>query len=243
MSFIPSCDNDKDALLSISKIYGVEENRVYDLIGLINKADYSYWDLAGDDFSKFVCDYFEKYPSKDIKYAYFYHTTSYNGKESWFNEGILGSSRSIEVFLNKTKEFIPVNKFNNLACYVRAQINTRSEYESAINNACGPYSWSTLSGARNQGINYIIPESIRDFNDDEIEKILRLKLIPVILKFKGLVKDINLYSSTLIAYLYSKLHGESDFHLSHQHICNGETIPKENISEFIELVINDFGQE
>ncbi len=185
----------------------------------------------------------EASPSASVTHACYYHSTSYGGSPSWFDEGLLGSSQGVERFLDKITEWLPLEKQLVAKQAAKGIVKLRSEYEGFAAETCGPYAWNTLTAASSSqsGVRYRIPEAIQDMWSPnfcgngglvDLKGIIEERLKPVVVKFKGKTSNIDDYCATLWAYLLSD---DGECHLTHTFKGNGLAIPKEDIIALIDL--------
>ncbi|WBM38696.1 hypothetical protein [Alcaligenes faecalis] len=244
MSFIPSCDDREDAIRSLSEIYRVSTENIENILQASEILEISqiYSEINSPHFLFLVCCLLKASPRDDITHACYYHSTSYNGSSSWFDEGLLGSSQGVEHFLDKITDLIPPEKQLLAKQKAKRIVKLRSEYESSTAETCGPYAWDTLTAARFSlsGVRYRIPEAIQDLFYPsfcgngvvvDLRGIIEKHLKPVVVKFKGKISDIDKYCTTLWAYLLS----DGECHLVHTFLGNGQTIPKEDIVALLDV--------
>lgn len=245
MSFIPSCDHREDAIRSLSEIYAVSTekiDRVHRASEVIQIAEvYSQIDSPGFHFV--VCHLLKASPRADITHACYYHSTSYGGCPSWFDEGLLGSSQGVGRFLDKITEWLPPEKQLVAKQAARGIVKLRSEYEGSTAEVCGPYAWNTFTAASSSpsGVRYRVPEAIEDLWSPsfcgngglvDLRGIIEERLKPVVVKFKGKILNIDDYCATLWAYLLSD---DGECHLTHTFTGNGLAIPKEDIVALMDV--------
>lgn len=110
MTFIPSCDNREDAIRSLSEIYTVSTEKIDRALQaqVVQEIAEEYSEIKTDGFHFVVCSLLGASPRTDITHASFYHSTSYNGSTSWFDDGLLGSSQGAGRFLDKIIEWLPL---------------------------------------------------------------------------------------------------------------------------------------
>lgn len=243
MSFIPSCDNKEDAIISLAQIYTVpvkEIERVLTHPDVVEIAK-SDTELSSFHFPFIISQLLKSHPRYELTHAAYYHSTSYNGCPSWFDEGLLGSSAGIERFIEKISGSIPEDKREAVVQRSRRIVAVRSELEGSNAKGTGPYAWNTLAAASlsKDGIRYQVPEAIQDLwgssfmgHGDLIDLggVIREKLKPVVVKFKGATSDLDTYCSVLWGYILSE-NGET--HLTHTFLGNGIGIPRESILAII----------
>lgn len=245
MSFIPSCDHREDAFRSLSEIYAVSTekiDRVLRASEVLQIAEvYSQIDSPGFHFV--VCHLLKASPRADITHACYYHSTSYGGCPSWFDEGLLGSSQGVGRFLDKITEWLPPEKQLVAKQAARGIVKLRSEYEGSTAEVCGPYAWNTFTAASSSpsGVRYRVPEAIQDLWSPsfcgngglvDLRGIIEERLKPVVVKFKGKILNIDDYCATLWAYLLSD---DGECHLTHTFTGNGLAIPKEDIVALMDV--------
>ncbi len=243
--FIPSCDNREDAIRSLAEIYAVPTDEIDRVLRNpeVQQIAEVYSEIDTRGFHFFVCHLLKASPRTDITQAYYYHSTSYNGCTSWFDEGLLGSSQGVERFLEKITEWIPPEKQSLAKQAARGIVTRRSEFEGSTPEMCGPYAWNTFTAASSSsnGIRYRVPEAIQDLwsssfcgggGGGDFSEIIEERLRPVVVKFKGGVSNIDDYSATLWAYLLSD---DGECHLKHTFTGNGLAIPREDIAELIDV--------
>lgn len=245
INWIPSCDDREDAIRSLAKIYSVSTgdiDRVLKAPEVLEIAEvYSEIDTQGFHFV--VCHLLKANPRTDVTHASYYHSTSYDGDRSWFDEGLLGTARGVGRFLDKITEWIPAGN-QLLAKQASERIaKVRSEYEGSSAEGTGPYAWNTFTAASSSpsGIRYRVPEAIQDLWSPsfcgaggrlDLNGIIRERLRPVVVKFKGKTSDINDYCATLWAYCLSD---QGECHLRHTFIGDGTAIPREDILALIDV--------
>lgn len=246
MNFIPSCDNQEDAVNSLARIYRVPNKRIVDLIhsDSVTKIVEYYSDCLRPDFLFFTSKFLESVPDYTITHAAYYHTTSYNGCESWFDESLLGAKRGIQKFLENISEHIPENMREEVFEKSSELSVQRSNYERLTSKSAGPYAWNTLEAASSpsKGFGYRIPEIIQDLWNPsgigsggfiDLSPLIEDKLKPVVVKFIGKTSCLNDYCGSLFAYLFAE---ESDVvHVQHTFDGNGSAIPQDKILELIDL--------
>ena len=245
MSFIPSCDHREDAIRSLSEIYAVSTekiDRVLRASEVLQIAEvYSQIDSPGFHFV--VCHLLKASPRADITHACYYHSTSYGGCPSWFDEGLLGSSQGVGRFLDKITEWLPPEKQLVAKQAARGIVKLRSEYEGSTAEVCGPYAWNTFTAASSSpsGVRYRVPEAIQDLWSPsfcgngglvDLRGIIEERLKPVVVKFKGKILNIDDYCATLWAYLLSD---DGECHLTHTFTGHGLAIPKEDIVALMDV--------
>ena len=245
MSFIPSCDHREDAIRSLSEIYAVSTekiDRVLRASEVLQIAEvYSQIDSPGFHFV--VCHLLKASPRADITHACYYHSTSYGGCPSWFDEGLLGSSQGVGRFLDKITEWLPPEKQLVAKQAARGIVKLRSEYEGSTAEVCGPYAWNTFTAASSSpsGVRYRVPEAIQDLWSPsfcgngglvDLRGIIEERLKPVVVKFKGKILNIDDYCATLWAYLLSD---DGECHLTHTFTGDGQAIPKEDIVALMDV--------
>lgn len=246
MNFIPSCDDREDAIRSLSEIFKVSSRdieRVLQAPEILEIAqDCHQINTLGFHFV--VSHILKASPRQEITHACYYHSTSYDGDASWFDEGLLGTEGGAGRFLEKIAEWIPAMMLETARHSVRRIVETRSGYEGATAESTGPYAWNTFTAASSSysGIRYRVPEAIRDLWSPsgpeegglvDLEGIIKDKLKPVVIKFKGKISDLDDYCAVLWAYLLSD---NGDCHLTHTFIGNGEAICREDIVAIIDII-------
>lgn len=245
MSFIPSCDNKEDAFRSLANIYTVTEKEIERIlthpdIVEIAKSD---TELLSPYFPAVINQLLKSTPRYELTHAAYYHSTSYDGSPSWFDEGLLGSSAGIRRFIEKISALIPEENREAALKESCRIVAFRSELEGSTAKGTGPYAWNTLAAASSSenGIRYQIPEAIQDLWGNsfvghgdliDLDGVIREKLKPVVVKFKGATSDLETYCSVLWGYLLSE---NGDTHLTHTFIGNGVGIPRENILAIINV--------
>ncbi|OWJ93193.1 hypothetical protein B6S59_17310 [Pseudomonas sp. A46] len=245
MSFIPSCDNKEDAIKSLAKIYAVPVKEIERILTHPDVVEIAKSDteLLSPYFPAVISLILKSSPRYEIAHAAYYHSTSYDGRPSWFDEGLLGSSAGIGRFIEKISGLIPKERREAVVQESRRIVAFRSELEGSAAEGTGPYAWNTLAAASSSenGIRYQVPEAIQDLlgssfvgHGDLIDLAggIREKLRPVVVKFKGATSDLDTYCSVLWGYLLSE-NGET--HLTHTFIGNGVGIPKESILAIIDV--------
>lgn len=245
MTFIPSCDNREDAIKSLAEIYTVSTEKIDGAIQaqVVQEIAEVYSEIQTDGFHFVVCSLLGASPRTDITHASFYHSTSYNGSISWFDDGLLGSSQGAGRFLDKIIEWLPPNKYLAAKQAVLEITQRRSEYEGSTAEACGPYAWNTFTAASSSqnGIRYRVPEAIQDLctgsmlaggKSIDLNEIVKERLSPVVVKFKGKISNIDDYYASLWAYLLSD---DGECHLCHSFAGDGRPIPKEEILALMEV--------
>lgn len=245
MSFIPSCDHREDAIRSLSEIYVVSTKEIERVLQAseVLKISEVYSQINSQKFHFVVRDLLKASPRSDIIYACYYHSTSYDGCPSWFDDGLLGSSQGVGRFLEKIIEWLPLEKQVSAKKAVNGIVERRSEYEGVTADTCGPYAWDTFTAASSSenGVRYRIPEAIQDlwFSSFcgsgglvDLREVIKEKLKPVVVKFKGKISNIDNYCATLWAYLLSD---DGECHLTHTFIGNGQTVPREDIVALMDV--------
>ena len=245
MGLIPSCDHREDAIRSLAEIYAVsteEIGRVLEASEVLEIAQV-YSQMESQGFHFVVCHLLNASPRSDITHACYYHSTSYDGRPSWFDDGLLGSSQGVGRFLEKITEWLPLEEQVVAKEAVKGIVKRRSEYEGATAETCGPYAWDTFTAASSSsnGVSYRVPEAIQDLWSSslcgggglvDLRGLIEEKLRPVVVKFKGKVSNIDAYCATLWAYLLSD---DGECHLTHTFAGDGKTIPKEDILALMEV--------
>lgn len=241
MIFIPSCDNREDAIRSLSEIYSISTKKIEALLQNSTAQEIAerYSEIKTDSFHFVVHFLLGASPKSEITHAYFYHATSYDGSNSWFDEGLLGSAQGVKHFLEKISEWLPSDKHMAAEEAALEIVALRSEYESSTAEACGPYAWNTFAAAKSSS--YMVPEAIQDLHTGsmliggrsiDLSEIIKKRLKPVVVKFKGKISNIDDYCATLWAYLLSD---DGECHLLHSFTGNGQAIPKEDILELMDV--------
>lgn len=243
MSFIPSCDDRDDAIRSLSEIYGVTSQDIERVLGsseVQGMATYGH-QIESADFRDEVARQLGASPRGDVRHAFYYHSTSYGGCPSWFEEGLHGSSLGVECFLDKITELLPTGMHLDSKQAAKRIVELRSNHEGSTASQCGPYAWNTFTAASisESGQSFRIPEAIRDLRvrspDGEVfdlAAIIRDRLKPVVVKLKGEISDIVDYSVTLWGYLLSD---DGELHLVHTFHGDGLSIPREDIVALIDV--------
>ncbi len=237
MSFIPSCDNREDAIKSLSEIYVVS---IEEIDGVLR--EHHVREIAEDlpnitvPNLLYVMSSLLKASSRtDITHACYYHSTSYSGCPSWFDEGLLGSSQGVERFLDKISDFLSPEMQLAAKQEFRRVVTDRSENEGFTAEMRGPYAWDTFTAASSSqnGINYRVPEALLPscfYGNEELANelggIIAERLKPIVVKFKGKVSNFDTCCATLWAYL---LRDNGECHLTHTFMGNGQAIPKDDI--------------
>lgn len=245
MGFIPSCDHREDAIISLSQIYAVPVGEIERVLNASEVREIAevYSEIDSPGFHFVVCHLLKASPCTDITHAYYYHSTSYDGSPSWFEEGLLGSSQGVERFLDKITEWLPPDKQLLAKQSAMRIVQLRSEYEGSKAEMCGPYAWNTFTAASSSpsGIRYRVPEAIQDLWSPsfcgngglvDLKGIIEERLKPVVVKFKGKTSNIHDYCATLWAYLLSD---EGECHLRHTFRGNGLAIPREDIAALMDV--------
>lgn len=245
MGSIPSCDCREDAIRSLSEIYAVSTEQI-DIVlrtkEVLRLAEV-YSQIGSPSFLDLVCELLKASPRADITHACYYHSTSYDGSPSWFDEGLLGSSQGVGRFLDKITEWLPLEKRTVAKSVAEEIVKQRSELEGTEAGKCGPYAWNTLTAASSNpnGVRYRVPEAIQDLWDPsfcgqgrvvDLSEIIKERLKPVVVKFKGTISDIDEYCATLWAYLLSD---NGECHLTHTFIGTGYAIPNEDIVALMDV--------
>ncbi|ABZ00066.1 hypothetical protein HMH05_19465 [Pseudomonas sp. SbB1] len=243
MSFIPSCDDRDDAIRSLSEIYGVTSRDIERVLGSSRVKDMATFghQIESAGFRDEVGRQLRASPRGDITHAFYYHSTSYGGCSSWFDEGLHGSSLGVGCFLDKITELLPPEL--HLECRQAAKriVERRSNDEGTTASQCGPYAWNTFTAASfsESGQSFRVPEAIRDLGvrspdgeEVDLPAIIRDRLKPVVVKFKGEITDIVDYCVTLWGYLLSD---DGELHLLHTFHGDGLSIPKEDIVALIDV--------
>lgn len=239
MSFIPSCDNKEDAIKSLAKIYTVSENKIERILTHSDVVEIAKNDaeLLSPCFPALISLLLKSPPRYELTHAAYYHSTSYDGCSSWFDEGLLGSSAGIGRFIEKISRLIPEDLRGAVVQESLRIVALRSELEGLTAKRAGPYAWNTFAAASSNenGVRYQVPEGIRDlwgasFIGDggliDLGGVIREQLKPVVVKFKGVTSDLDIYCSVLWGYLLSE-NGET--HLTHTFLGNGVGIPRASI--------------
>lgn len=245
MTFIPSCDNREDAIRSLSEIYSVSTEEIARVLKTPELQEISEVppEINTTSFLFVVCHLLNASPGLEITHACYYHSTSYNGCPSWFDDGLLGSSQGAERFLEKIAELIPSDKKDVAETVVKSILKLRSECEGTTAEASGPYAWDTLAAASSNpsAVRYRVPEAIRDLWSPsfygtgglvDLSAVIQERLKPVVVKFKGEISHIDNYCISLWAYLLSD---DDERHLIHSFRGNGQTISKEDIVALIDV--------
>lgn len=245
MSFIPSCDNRADAIKSLAEIYDVSEKEIERVLMHPDVLEVAKSDaeLLSPYFPAVISMLLKSSPRYELTHAAYYHSTSYDGNPSWFDEGLLGSSAGIDCFIQKILWLIPEEKRSAVIHQSSRIVALRSELEGSTAMGTGPYAWNTFAAASasNNGIRYQVPEAIQDLWSNsfvgrggliDLGGIIREKLKPVVVKFKGCTSDLDSYCSVLWGYILSE-NGET--HLTHTFIGNGSGVPRESIIAIIDV--------
>ncbi|OPE29616.1 hypothetical protein APB26_34350 [Pseudomonas aeruginosa] len=245
MSFIPSCDNSADALNSLANIYGVSHDAIREILlhPTVLEIAGEYGGMDSPWFPIVISQLLRSNPRYELDHAAYYHTTSYDGSSEWFEEGLLGSLAGAQRFLEKIAHLVPSHQRNAVGQMVSHLLATRSGCEGTTSSAAGPYAWNTFAAASGvgKGLNYQVPEIIQDiWGQSGLGKVSLIDLSddicqnlrPVVVKFKGKTSDLDTYSATLWAYLLTL---DDSKHLSHTFHATGESVPKFDILELIEL--------
>ncbi|WP_425928735.1 hypothetical protein [Pseudomonas sp. NyZ201] len=245
MNFIPSCDHRKDAIRSLSEIYAVSTKEIERVLqnSEVLKIAEVYSQINSQGFHFVVCHLLNASPRPDIIYACYYHSTSYDGCPSWFDEGLLSSSQGAERFLEKIIEWLPVEKQVSAKTAVKVIVKRRSEYEGATAETCGPYAWDTFTAASSSpnGVRYRVPETIQDLWSSsfcggggliDLREVIGERLKPVVVKFKVKISSIDNYCATLWAYLLSD---NGECHLTHTFMGDGQTVVKDDIIALMDV--------
>lgn len=244
MDFVPGCDHREDAIGSLARIYAVSNEKIAAVLESFEVLEIAqvYSQIDSEGFHFVVSHLLKSYPRSDIMHAYYYHSTSYDGRPSWFDDGLLGSSRGAGRFLEKITDWFPLEKQAVAKEAVERIVKLRSEYEGATAETCGPYAWDTLTAASSSsnGVSYRVPEAIQDLWSSsfcgngglvDLRAVVEDKLRPVVVKFKGKISNIDDYCTTLWAYLLSD---DGECHLRHTFKGDGKTIPREDIVALLE---------
>lgn len=245
MSFIPSCDTKEDAIQSLAKIYAVPDKKIERILMHPDVVEIAKSDaeLLSPCFPAVISMLLKSQPQYEITHAAYYHSTSYDGCPSWFDEGLLGSLAGIDRFIEKISGLIPEEKRERVVNESRKIVASRSEFEGSTAKGTGPYAWNTLAAASlsKNGIRYQVPEAIQDLwgssfvghgNLIDLDGVIREKLKPVVVKFKGITTELDTYCSVLWGYLLSE-NGET--HLTHTFLGDGVGIPRESILAIIDV--------
>lgn len=246
MNFIPSCDDRGDAIRSLSKIYRVSTEKIDKILQAseILQIAEVYSEIDSPSFHFVVYHLLKASSRTDITHACYYHSTSYGGCPSWFDEGLLGSSQGVERFIDKIIEWLPPEKQLITKQAAMEIVKRRSEYEGSTAERCGPYAWNTFTAASSSpsGVRYRVPEAIQDLWSPsfcgngaliDLRGIIEERLKPVVVKFKGKTSNIDDYCATLWAYLLSD---DGECHLTHTFTGNGLAIPKEDIVALMDVL-------
>ncbi|UCR87219.1 hypothetical protein [Pseudomonas chlororaphis] len=245
MSFIPSCDSEEDAIKSLANIYSVPGKEIERILSHPDVVEIAKSDieLLSPYFPAVISQLLKSSPRYELTFAAYYHSTSYNGCASWFDEGLLGSSAGIGRFIEKISMLIPEEKREAVVRESSRIVAYRSELEGSTAKGTGPYAWNTLTAASSSenGIRYQVPEAIQDLwggsfvghgNLIDLDGVIRENLKPVVVKFKGATSDLDTYCSVLWGYLLSE---SGETHLTHTFKGNGVAIPRESILAIIDL--------
>ncbi|SPO54113.1 conserved protein of unknown function [Pseudomonas sp. JV551A1] len=245
MSFVPSCDSREDAINSLAQIYAVSSDDIERVLRdpTVQEIAQEWGEIQKPGFHYIVWHLLNAYPREDITHAYYYHSTSYGGCPSWFDEGLLGSMQGVGRFLDKIMGLIPEDKRPMAKPVAAGIVKLRSEYEGSAGDATGPWAWNTLTAASSSedGMNFRIPEAIRDMWSSsfcggggtvDLREVIEGHLKPVVVKFKGKTTDIYDYCASLWAYLLSD---DGECHLTHTFRGTGQTIPREDIAAVIDV--------
>lgn len=245
MSFIPSCDDREDAIRSLSEIYAVPTQEIKKVLRAreVRKIAKRYSEIDTPGFHFVVGYLLGASPRSDITHACYYHSTSYGGCSSWFDEGLHGSSQGVGSYLDKITELLPPEVYLEAKQTVRGIVERRSNDESSTADKCGPYAWNTFTAASSSksGVSFRVPEAIRDMcslrievegEEVDLSAIILERLKPVVVKFKGKISDIDDYSATLWAYLLSD---GGECHLTHTFIGDGLSVPRKDIIALIDV--------
>lgn len=245
MSYIPSCDNREDAIRSLSEIYKVSIEGIGRVLLNVEVLELAqvYSEIDSWGFRFVVSHLLKSDPNFEITHACYYHSTSYDGCPSWFEDGLLGSAEGVGRFLEKIVEWIPFEKQVLAIEAVKGIVNQRSGFEGATPETCGPYAWDTFIAASSSsnGVRYRVPEAIQDLWCSslcgrselvDLRTIIEERLKPVVVKFKGKISDVDRYCTNLWGFLLSD---DGECHLTHTFVGNGKTIPKEEIIALIDV--------
>lgn len=245
MGYIPSCDHREDAIRSLAEIYVVsteEIGRVLENSDVLEIAQV-YSQMGSQGFHYVVYHLLKASPRSDITHACYYHSTSYDGRPSWFDDGLLGSAPGVVRFLEKITEWLSLEEQVVAKEAVKGIVKRRSGYEGVTAETCGPYAWNTFTAASSSsnGVRYRVPEAIQDLGASslcgdsgliDLRGLIKEKLRPVVVKFKGTISNIDDYCATLWAYLLSD---GGECHLTHTFTGDGQTIPKEDILALMDV--------
>ncbi|MCX5470202.1 hypothetical protein OSH04_00590 [Alcaligenes sp. A-TC2] len=243
MNFIPSCDSREDAIRSLSLIYCVSIEKIEETLQdeEIFQFNEPYRDCNSDAFQFLLS---RKLTARnDIKNACFYHSTSYDGNSSWFDDGLLGSSQGVNTFIEKISHLLSQEKLKLAKQQAQRVVMMRSEDEGFTAATTGPYAWSTYSAASKSedGIRYRVPEAISDlwYGSEyvagglvNLTDVIERNLKPVVVKFKGKISNFDSHCAMLWAYVYS---GSDECEIAQTFHGNGSAIPREDILELMDV--------
>ncbi|PYD29612.1 hypothetical protein [Pseudomonas syringae] len=245
MSFLPSCDAREDAARSLAEIYGVSIRDVERVLlsPEVTEIAQTYDEIGKQGFHFVVAHLLKASPRHEFTHACYYHSTSYDGDPSWFDDGLLGSSQGVEKFLDKIIRWIPDHQRQSVIGASRRLVRDRSQLEGSNAESCGPYAWNTLAAASSvsSGMRYRVPEAIQDLWTPsgigrggliDLRPIINERLKPAVVKFKGKTLDLDDYCAVLWAYLLSD---DGECHLTHTFLGGGVSIPPEDIIEIIDV--------
>ena len=245
-----SCDDLDDALRSLAMVYGVENNTIrelydnnwpdflpeYEGLSVINLEYFNDW--IGCHFGVKIFEYV----NFDVA---FYHRTRFDGKHTWFKEGILDSISGANSFIEKIKPFFDENfDIENFRSKIISNIKGRTALEGK--SIGGPYAFDWLDAAKNAP-GYDVPEFLCGrFDRENGEKIFFLEneanlisqnLIPVIVKFLAKPRCYVRYVNSLWEYVYRI---RFDYEISQQNArcsftADGNIIPSERIVKLFSI--------
>ncbi|MFZ6843890.1 hypothetical protein [Undibacterium sp. RuTC16W] len=211
-----SCDNIDDAIRSLATFYKVKEELIIEVY------QQNWPDFLGPGIlnSEFTHEHFNWLMHKHVGAknemccvfpAAYYHRSLYDGKPSWFDNGLLNSLDGSQAFLDKLYPHISNKKnFDFIAERTRENILTRTCNEGF--NGGGPHAFDRFDDARNaqiSGLDYSVPEFFLHRTGkceitNEFINICKKHLIPVVVKFVGKPSNAENYISNLWHYLYSR---------------------------------------
>lgn len=245
MIFIPSCDSREDAINSLAEIYAVSVEEITRVLEAEEPREIAqtYYGTMKQEFHFVVWYLLKAYPRDDIPHACYYHSTSYGGCPSWFDEGLLGSLHGVGRFMEKIAEWVPPEKRLLIKRVAEGIVETRSGLEGSPADGTGPWAWNTLAaaGSSRDGIRYRVPEAIQDLWSRslcgggeviELKGVIEEHLKPVVVKFRGKTTDIHEYCASLWNYLFTD---DGEYHHIHTFRGTGQAVPQEDIVALIEV--------
>jgi hypothetical protein len=245
-----SCDNPRDAIRTLSLIYGVEAakiERVY-LGQWPNFLQEDFHSFDSEHFPWLMADHVDGQLNYEFQEAAYYHGTRYDGTEVWFKKGLLSSAEGAVDFLHKTRSLYADYDFERILAICEGNIRDRTNLEGVgpSRSGGGPYAFDTFEDAKyGVGENYDTPEMFIGPRWEgwggpvqaatDLMEILRRSLRPVIVKFIGKVENQERYATGLWHYLYRVADGLEYMPYTHTFLGRGVSVPYERIISVIDL--------